>query len=98
MRNVSLGVATALLGPVFDLLTYDWSTQFEVVTYRWDYRVNLGSYSGTTIFQTSRLRDYFKVYTSTGKANYEYRGTAFNGGFLSTNQDLIHDAIRFYVG
>lgn len=96
--TLAVSVATAILGMVIDTVTYDWSTTFEVKRYRWDYLVRLNSNSGTIIFNTYRTKDYWKGYSeNTGAVYHEYRGTAYDDGFLHSNSDMIKSAIDAYI-
>lgn len=96
---LAIALATALLGPIIDVITYDWSTVFEVKCYEWQYRVRLNSNTGAIIHTNYRTKDYWKSYNpATGAASYEYRGTAYDWGYLFSNTNLIQLAINSYLG
>ncbi|MCM1188305.1 MAG: hypothetical protein NC541_03290 [bacterium] len=96
--GLTLSIATAALGVIVDSVNAAYGSVFEVKTYRWNYIVRLNSNTGTTIFSTYRARDYWKGYNeATGAVYHEYRGNAYDDGFLLSNSDLIRSAIDAYV-
>ncbi len=96
--GIALSVAIALLGPIIDVVTYDWSTVFEVKSYEWQYRVRLNSNTGTIISTSYRTKDYWKSYNpANGDASYEYRGSAYDWGFLLSNYEMIKSGIDSYL-
>lgn len=93
-----LSLAVSLLGAIIDLVTYDWSTVFEVKCYEWQYRIRLSSDLGLIIGTNYRTRDFWRSYSpATGEASYEYRGTAYDGGFLLSNIEMINFALDSYL-
>lgn len=93
-----ISTAIAILGMIIDTIITMYSPTFEVKTYQWNYRVRLNSNTGTTIFNTFRTRDYWKGYNeATGDMYHEYRGTAYNDGFMLSNSDMIKSAIDAYI-
>lgn len=93
-----LAVVVALLGPIIDVATYDWSTVFEVKTYKWQYRVRINSHTGNVIYTNYRTKDFWRAYNpTTGNSSYEYRGTAYDWGFLLSNYEMIKFAIDEYL-
>ncbi len=96
--GLTLSLAVALLGPIIDVVTYDWSTVFEVKRYEWQYRIRLNSNTGTIIATNYRTRDYWKSYNpATGDVSFEYRGSAYDKGFPLANKEMISFAIDFYL-
>lgn len=93
-----LSIATALLGPIIDVITYDWSVDFEIKCYEWQYRVSLNSNTGTIIHTNYRTKDFWRSYNpATGEASYEYR-PGYDWGCLVSNYDMIKMAIDEYLG
>lgn len=93
-----LSLAVAILGAIIDVITYDWSTTFEIKTFRWYYRVRLNSNTGSTIYSTYRTKDYWRGFNpGNGEVSYNYRGTTYDGGFLSSNTEMIKHAIDSYL-
>lgn len=96
--GITLSIATAMLGVVIDNIDVNWGVQFQVNRYRWDYKINLNSYTGQTIYTFYRTRDYWKAYNSSnGKATYENRGSSYYGGRTMGNSPTIEYAISKYV-
>lgn len=95
---LAVGIATSMLGAVIDVITYDWSVQFEKRTYNWLYRVRLNSNTGQIIYTTFRTKDYWHAYSeSTGESEFEYAGSRYDDGFLSSNFELIRVGIDSYI-
>ena len=93
-----LSIAISLLGAIIDVVTYDWSTVFEVKTYKWLYRLRLNSNTGAIIYSNYRTKDYWKSYNpATGEASYDYRGSAYDWGFLLSNTEMIKAGINSYL-
>lgn len=98
VKGLLLSLAVSLLGAIIDLVTYDWSTVFEVKCYEWQYRVRLNSNTGTIIHTNYRTKDFWKSYNpATGVASYEYR-PGYDWGCLVSNYDMIKMAIDEYLG
>lgn len=96
--SLALSVATALVGAVIDVVTYDWSVKFEKRTYNWLYRVRLNSNTGQIIYNTYRTKDYWLAYNeATGAAEFDYAGSRYDDGFLLSNYELIKAAIDSYL-
>lgn len=95
---LALSVIIACLGPVIDVVTYDWSVQFQIRSYRWNYDVRINSNYGPIVYETYRIKDYVKSYApDTGKVKYEYRGSDYDEGMWATNTQIIYHAIHLYV-
>ena len=96
--SLAIGVASALVGAVVDVVTYDWSVKFEKRTYNWLYRVRLNSNTGRIIYNTYRTKDYWLAYNeATGAAEFDYAGSRYDDGFLLSNFELIKAAIDSYL-
>lgn len=96
--GIVLSIAVALLGPIIDVVTYDWSTVFEIKCYEWQYRTRLNSNIGVIIDTNYRTKDFWKSYNpATGVASYEYR-PGYDWGFLMSNYEMIKMGIDEYLG
>lgn len=96
--GLTSAVGSVMLSALGVAIDYAYSVSYQVNTYKWNYRVRLNSNTGSIIYSTYRTRDYFKMYSSTtGKAYYEYRGSAHDGGFTQANTTLIKTAIDQYL-
>ena len=96
--TLAVSVASALVGAVVDVVTYDWSVKFEKRTYNWLYRVRINSNTGQIIYSTYRTRDYWLAYNvATGEAEFDYAGSRYDDGFLLSNSELIKAAIDSYL-
>lgn len=94
---LAASIVAAVLGPIIDVVTHDWQVKFEVKQYQWLYEVRLNSYKGVSIYNTSRTKDYVKAYNrATGAERYEYRGSAYDGGYLANNLEMIRQALINY--
>lgn len=94
---LALSVAIALLGIIIDTAV-QWEVKFEVKTFQWNYRVRLNSNTGSIIYSTYRTKDYWRSYNeATGEVMHEYRGSAYDGGFLLANSEMIKAAIDSYL-
>lgn len=94
-----VATATTLLSSVFGAtIDYLASTTINVNTFRWDYRIRLGNNRGNIIATQYRTRDYWKIYVAeTGAFNYQYRGSAYDDGYILSNEDMIKYAIDDYL-
>lgn len=94
--SILTGMVTAVIGSAVD---YAGSLDFEVCDYRWNYRTRLNGNIGAIMDRSYRTRSYWKLYAAnTGVVNYKYRGTIYDGGFASTNLEMISNAIKSYFG
>lgn len=97
IAGIVLGTIISMLGVIIDVVTFDWSVQFDINTCEWAYRIRLNSDMGLIIYTFSRTKDYMRMYApNNGKVTYEYRGTSFDGGPLAQNSELIRYAIDAY--
>lgn len=96
--SLLLSLATAILGAIVDVITFDWRVRFEVKTYKWSYRIRLNSNTGTIIGEEYRTQDYWKGYNdATGELTYNYRGSAYDDGFPLSNAEMIKANIDRYL-
>ena len=95
---LAVSLVVAMIGPISDVIDYDWSVQFEKRTYKWSYRVRLNSNTGQIIYTAFRTKDYWKSYNeATGEAQFEYAGSRYDDGFLLSNTEMIKAAIDSYL-
>ena len=88
---LAVSLVVAMIGPISDVIDYDWSVQFEKRTYKWSYRVRLNSNTGQIIYTAFRTKDYWKSY------NEATGGSRYDDGFLLSNTEMIKAAIDSYL-
>ena len=95
--GIILSLVVTLLSPIIDLISYDWSTVFEVKSYEWQYRTRLNSNTGTIIDTNYRIKDFWKSYNpATGAVSYEHR-PGYDSGFALSNYEMIKKGIDEYL-
>lgn len=74
------------------------SAEYQIRTYRWDYRVRLNSDTGNIIGTDYRTKTYTRVYDSaTGAVSYQYNGNSCDDGFPLSNSEMIKAKIDKYL-
>lgn len=97
--GISSAIVTVMLNALGVGYDYAFAVIYSVRTFQWNYRVCLNSNTGSVIYNTYRTQDYFRMYSETnGKVNYQYRGSAYDGGFSQSNTTMIKTAIDTYLG
>ncbi len=99
-KLIAISVVTNLILAVYGTIIDAYETgKYEIRTYRWDYRVCLNSDTGRVLGTDYRTKTYSTIYSSaTGKANYQYNGNAYDGGFPLSNAEMIKAKIDEYLG
>lgn len=93
--SVILNTILAVYGAIIDAIE---TGEYQIRTYRWDYRVRLNSDTGTIMGTDYRTKTYSRVFSpSTGRVNYQYNGNTYDGGFPLSNTEMIKANIDEYL-
>ena len=91
-------IVTILANIVADVIDHNWNAYFKMIRYRWDYRIRLNSDTGPILDTNYRTREYWRGYSMTsGESYYNYRGSAYDGGFLLSNTEMINLVLDEYI-